>query len=162
MHRARIVSVVIGSTFGLSTSPQTILFPKEEALPHGMAGLMLTSLPKYAAPNDTTECALPLGMKKLSSPRRSLSPQSSATYSTSEEEEEDLEGGKRRRVRKRSMESMPGSLPGSRPSFSEDEEELEFGHEDGYGHEAINEEAAEHAFDEDLFATGEMQNVPFL
>ncbi|TFY77687.1 hypothetical protein EWM64_g6323 [Hericium alpestre] len=53
------------STFGLSTSPETIPFPKEEALPHGMAGLMLTSLPKFAAPKDTTECALPLGMKKL-------------------------------------------------------------------------------------------------
>ncbi|KAA1473419.1 LNS2-domain-containing protein [Dentipellis sp. KUC8613] len=115
----------------------------------------------------------------LALPSRSPSPQSSsATYFNSEGEdgdEDDLEGGKRgRRTRTRSMTSMPGSLPGSRASFSDDED-LEFGpgaggDEDGdgdgdggeYPHEEVSEEVAEQAFDEDLFAAGEMQNVPFL
>ena len=65
------------------------------------------------------------------------------------------------------MESMPGSLPGSRTSLDDDEgeEDLEFGAGDEAYEgedEDVNEEAAEQAFDEDLLAAGEMENVPFL
>jgi phosphatidate phosphatase LPIN len=52
---------------------------------------------------------------------------------------------------------MPGSLPGSRPSS--DEEDLEFG---VTADEPIPDPEAEQEFDEDLFAAGEMQKVPFL
>lgn len=97
---------------------------------------------------------------------RAMSPD--AIDSESEDEGEiDLEkGGKRpRRERRRSVSSMPGSLPGSsssdeEPQFGVDEEDEE---DDGYGYEGENEEeAAEEAFDEDFLAAGEMQNVPFL
>jgi len=116
--------------------------------------------------------------------RRSLSPASrsslSLTYADSGSEDEDGDDGfdnggerkGRRRTRTKSETSMPGSL-----------DEMRFGHdddgkdeyiddvdiEDGYGYEGEGEdgpeneeEAAEEAFDEDLFATGEMKNVPFL
>jgi len=67
---------------------------------------------------------------------------------------------RRRRLRKRSTRSMPGSLPGSRPSS--DEEDLEFGvtADDSIPDPEV--ETAEQEFDEDLFAAGEMQKVPFL
>ncbi|KAI0340913.1 LNS2-domain-containing protein [Trametopsis cervina] len=84
--------------------------------------------------------------------------------SDSEDEDDDLEKGSRRQ-RRRSISSMPGSLPGSHS-----DDEMEFGEEDEgdeyeeeYGYEGENEEeAAEEAFDEHLFAAGEMANVPFL
>ena len=87
--------------------------------------------------------------------------------SESEDEEDELEKGtrSRRRERRRSVSSMPGSLPGS---SSSDEEQFggdDHGEEDedGYGYEGENEEeVGEEAFDEDLLAAGEMQNVPFL
>lgn len=87
--------------------------------------------------------------------------------SDSEGEDEDLEKGpvSQRRERRRSVTSMPGSLPGSSSSDeegfgSEDEHEED---EDGYGYDGENEEeVAEEALDEDLLAAGEMQNVPFL
>ncbi|KAH7887336.1 NADH-ubiquinone oxidoreductase complex I [Phlebopus sp. FC_14] len=77
--------------------------------------------------------------------------------------EEMLKRRKRRRLRSRSMTSMPGSLG--------DDDEIQFGmHDDeeegDYDDESRGgeneEEAAEEAFDEDFFAAGEMQNVPFL
>ncbi|KAI0041313.1 LNS2-domain-containing protein [Auriscalpium vulgare] len=110
------------------------------------------------------------------SPSRSVSPDASSTrYSVSEEDEEALEdedededggegrgGAQKRRRRRQRRTSMPGSLPGSRGSFSDDSD-LEFGAREGEElGEGDSEEVAEHAFDEDLFATGEMQNVPFL
>jgi phosphatidate phosphatase LPIN len=58
---------------------------------------------------------------------------------------------------------MPGSLPGSRPSS--DEEDLEFGVTDKGADNPISDaagELVEQEFDEDLFAAGEMQKVPFL
>ncbi|EKM59320.1 uncharacterized protein PHACADRAFT_191669 [Phanerochaete carnosa HHB-10118-sp] len=82
------------------------------------------------------------------------------------EDEDDLEQGQvpRRRERRRSVSSMPGSLPGSSSSdeehFGEDDED---GEDEDYGYDGGNEEeVAEEAFDEDLLAAGEMQNVPFL
>lgn len=63
---------------------------------------------------------------------------------------------------------MPGSLPESRAG-TDDEDELEFGQEDEEGQEGEEEddmeemrEEPEPEFDDDLFAAGEMQNVPFL
>lgn len=115
----------------------------------------------------------------LAPPSRSRSPESSSeTYLDSEddgegegegEDGEKARGGPRPRVRvrTRSMESMPGSLPGSRTSLGDDDEgeDLEFGAGDEAYEgedEDVNEEAAEQAFDEDLLAAGEMENVPFL
>ncbi|GJE84370.1 LNS2-domain-containing protein [Phanerochaete sordida] len=101
----------------------------------------------------------------LASPR-TLTP---TEMDSDSEDEGDLEQGTgahpRRRERRRSVSSMPGSLPGSSSSdeerFGEDEDEEEH---DDYGYEGGNEEeeVAEEAFDEDLLAAGEMQNVPFL
>lgn len=102
--------------------------------------------------------------------RRSVSPESSSgTYLDSEDD--DAEKGElfvdgRRRRRRVRTESMPGSLPESRAG-TDDEEDLEFGPEEGEEgdeddiHEE-EEEVAEQEFDDDLLATGEMQNVPFL
>ncbi|KAI0305789.1 Lipin/Ned1/Smp2-domain-containing protein [Multifurca ochricompacta] len=64
---------------------------------------------------------------------------------------------------KRSTRSMPGSLPGSRPSS--DEEDLEFGVTEKDADDPASEQvtdAIEQEFDDDLFAAGEMQKVPFL
>lgn len=78
-----------------------------------------------------------------------------------EDDEIDLEQQTRRRARRT---SMPGSLPGH-PDNERDErehgdgEEDEDEEEDGYGYDAEHEEQT---FDEDIFATGEMENVPFL
>jgi len=97
---------------------------------------------------------------------RSASP---STPSTQESEEEDCGphdasdyAERCRRLRKRSTRSMPGSLPGSRPSS--DDEDLEFGVTEGVDDPISDpaEELVEQEFDEDLFAAGEMQNVPFL
>jgi phosphatidate phosphatase LPIN len=55
---------------------------------------------------------------------------------------------------------MPGSLPGSRPSS--DEEDLEFGISADDSIPDPEAETGEQEFDEDLFAAGEMQKVPFL
>lgn len=105
--------------------------------------------------------------------RRSVSPESSSeTYLDSEEDDAEKgqlfdEHGRRRRRRVRT-ESMPGSLPESRAG-TDDEEELEFGQEDEEGPDGEEEddmeemrEEPEPEFDDDLFAAGEMQNVPFL
>jgi phosphatidate phosphatase LPIN len=111
-----------------------------------------------------------------------LSPDSqSSTYldSGSEDEAADddpagLEKRRRRRDRSRSITSMPGSI-----DFGMRDEDHNEGDDDGresedevvgdgYGYEGEEEgieneeEAAEEAFDEDLLATGEMKNVPFL
>lgn len=87
---------------------------------------------------------------------------SSSTFVDSGDEEDAEEEGDieeqnymKKRIRR---ESMPGSLIGS------DDEQEEFEGDEAYGHEYEyeNEAAAEQAFDDDLFATGEMKNVPFL
>lgn len=92
----------------------------------------------------------------------------SSTYLDSEDEGdvgEVEELKKRRRLRSTSISSMPGSLDDMH--FELDDEEGEGEGEEGkegeYMYDGENEEeAAEEAFDEDFFATGEMQNVPFL
>jgi len=112
--------------------------------------------------------------------RRSLSPASrsslSLTYAESWSDDEYGDDGfdsggerkGRRRSRTRSETSMPGSLDEMR--FGQDEEHIDdVDIEEGYGYEGESEdgpeneeEAAEEAFDEDFFATGEMKDVPFL
>jgi phosphatidate phosphatase LPIN len=114
--------------------------------------------------------------------RRSLSPASrsslSLTYAESWSDEEYGDDGfdsggerkGRRRSRTRSETSMPGSLDEMRFGRDDDDEHLDdVDIEEGYGYEGESEdgpeneeEAAEEAFDEDFFATGEMKNVPFL
>jgi len=95
----------------------------------------------------------------------------SSTYLDSEDEGEAGEVGelkKRGRLRSTSMSSMPGSLDDMHFELDDEAEggggkEGEEGEEGGYMYHGENEEeAAEEAFDEDFFATGEMQNVPFL
>jgi len=109
------------------------------------------------------------GIALAGSSRLSLSPGSSSPESDSDYDD-DGDGGEAgtrgQRRRSRSIASMPGSLSGSRSSFSDDEE-LDFrrGEHEGdgdYGSDADLNDVAEQAFDEDLLAAGEMQNVPFL
>lgn len=91
---------------------------------------------------------------------RSSTPTFIESGSEDDDDEDDLEQQKRRRQRR---DSMPGSLPGSDGSASD--EELHFGVDDGgdSGYDGEREvEAAEEAFDEDLLAAGEMEKVPFL
>lgn len=100
---------------------------------------------------------------------RSASP----TFFESESDEEDedagdVEKGRHRRQRTRSITSMPGSLPGSNVSDDEmqfDMEDEEDEHDEGdeeYVYEGENEGAQEEAYYEDILAAGEMENVPFL
>ncbi|KAH9998460.1 Lipin/Ned1/Smp2-domain-containing protein [Russula compacta] len=100
---------------------------------------------------------------------RSVSPSTPSAYESESEEDcdshdaSDDHAGRRRRLRKRSTRSMPGSLPGSRASS--DDEDLEFGVTGKATDGSILDpaaEAVEGEFDEDLFAAGEMQKVPFL
>ncbi|KAI0253971.1 Lipin/Ned1/Smp2-domain-containing protein [Lactifluus subvellereus] len=99
---------------------------------------------------------------------RNPSPSTSSAHESESEEDESSHGtsglpGRRRRLRKRSTRSMPGSLPGSRPSS--DEEDLEFGVSNRGTDDSTSDqggETVEQEFDEDLFAAGEMEKVPFL
>jgi phosphatidate phosphatase LPIN len=99
---------------------------------------------------------------------RSAGPGTPSGQESGSEEDCDLRedsdyAGRRRRLRKHSTRSMPGSLPGSRPSS--DEEDLEFGVTGKGAHDSFLDpeaETVEQEFDEDLFAAGEMQKVPFL
>lgn len=112
--------------------------------------------------------------------RRSASPESysssSMTHAESDDEdgdgwELDASGQPRKRQRRRSMTSMPGTLDDMNWGLYDDEEgeeyeprseDLEEGYgegEDGMEGDMLDEEEA---FDEDLLAAGEMQNVPFL
>jgi len=100
---------------------------------------------------------------------------SSSTFYDSGDEDEgadyaDLEGQKRTRKKVR-RESMPGSLPGSQGGSDNEMIDEEHEHDEGdegdegdddYGYDGEEDEEAEHAFDDDLFATGEMKSVPFL
>jgi len=116
-------------------------------------------------------------LERLSSTLASLtsstagSPRSgSPTFFESDQDDEngngDVEKGNRgRRPRTRSMSSMPGSMPGSPSPGSDDEMQYDDDDEEGSGDEYDYEgqqEATEEAFDEDLLATGEMENIPFL
>ena len=59
---------------------------------------------------------------------------------------------------------MPGSLPGSNPrsddemTFGDDEEE----EDEGDGYKGENEDVPDEAFDEAIFAAGEMKNVDYI
>ena len=81
-----------------------------------------------------------------------------------EDEDIDLERQARGRIRVRRI-SMPGSLPGNsddeRDEYEHGDEERgeESEEEDDYGYYAEHEEQT---FDDDILATGEMENVPFL
>ncbi|PIL37372.1 hypothetical protein GSI_01065 [Ganoderma sinense ZZ0214-1] len=80
-----------------------------------------------------------------------------------DEEADDIEKARRGRRRRESVASMPGSLPGSNPgsddemTFGDDEEDDEY---DGY--EGENEDVPDEAFDEAIFAAGEMKNVDYI
>ena len=96
------------------------------------------------------------------------SPVSSPSILDSGDEDEDIDLERQTRGRKRVRRiSMPGSLPGPSDnerdehehSDQEEEEDEDDGEEDDYGYDAEHEEQA---FDDDILATGEMENVPFL
>jgi phosphatidate phosphatase LPIN len=96
---------------------------------------------------------------------------SSSPFMDSDEDDAALEleegggGARKRRPRSSSMTSMPGSLDEEQFGMDGDGDGV---HEEGHGYDGEvecgenEEEAAEEAFDEDFFATGEMKNVPFL
>ncbi|PPQ74365.1 hypothetical protein CVT24_000659 [Panaeolus cyanescens] len=98
--------------------------------------------------------------------RRSMSPDSSS-YASSDDEDDESGGDihRKKRERRRSMTSMPGSLDDMQ--FDDDDEEVydeeheEEGEHDFEENEG-NELGEEESYDDDLLATGEMQNVPFL
>jgi phosphatidate phosphatase LPIN len=117
-----------------------------------------------------------LGLSSPSSPPdddkhswSALAASSTAYDSGSEDEgdENDGWGDQPRRERRRSIASMPGSMPGS-------EDDFEFGahdHDDRYDDEGEGDEQdleqgpeldPNETFDDDLFAAGEMAQVPFL
>lgn len=112
--------------------------------------------------------------------RRSASPSSGSSYLSSDDEDEEIgpNGQKRKRVRRRSMTSMPGTLDERHFGLddSDEEDNRQFIHDDdnhddqegddGYDgagdEEGAEEEDQEEAFDDDLLAAGEMASVPFL
>ena len=90
-------------------------------------------------------------------------PSPSVLDSGDEDEDIDLERQVRGRTRVRRI-SMPGSLPGGSDDERDEHEHVgeegeEGEEEDDYGYDAEHEEQT---FDDDIFATGEMENVPFL
>jgi phosphatidate phosphatase LPIN len=94
------------------------------------------------------------------------SPISSPSDSGDEDEDIDLEQQTRGRIRIRRT-SMPGSLPGNSDDERHehdhgDEEYGEAEEEDDYDDNDDDDEHEEQRLDEDIFATGEMENVPFL
>ncbi|KAG2013272.1 hypothetical protein CC2G_010202 [Coprinopsis cinerea AmutBmut pab1-1] len=94
---------------------------------------------------------------------RSASPD---PFTSDDEDDGTLSDSGRRRERRRSITSMPGSLHDHDMDFddSEDDDEGEYDDEDEeHQDDGLEpEEHAEEAFDEDLLAAGEMQKVPFL
>jgi len=113
--------------------------------------------------------------------RRSASPES--FYLDSDDEDDDGIGSdrqKRKKTRRKSMTSMPGTLDERHFGLDDDEEEephftgshpnsysgQDDGQDEAYDGEEEErddpEEEAEEAFDDDLLAAGEMQKVPFL
>ena len=106
--------------------------------------------------------------------RRSASPELSSSYAGSDEEDGDeielsVDGRPRtKRLRARSVTSMPGTLDQMHFDIDEEEEEHIDHYEDdeesyGYnGDENGVEEDVEEEFDDDLLAAGAMRKVPFL
>ncbi|THV08237.1 LNS2-domain-containing protein [Dendrothele bispora CBS 962.96] len=102
---------------------------------------------------------------------RSASPESrSSNYADSEGEDDEVEwewDGSKKRTRRRSMTSMPGSLEDMDMEFDDNEEEEgEHEYDEEYDEEQeqdeLDEQAAEQALEEDLLAADDMKNVPFL
>ncbi|KAH6914816.1 nuclear elongation and deformation protein 1 [Coprinopsis sp. MPI-PUGE-AT-0042] len=100
------------------------------------------------------------------SSQRSASPD---PFTSDDEGSEHLSESGRKRERRRSVTSMPGSLHEDDMNFDDDEEEQgEYDDDDGHHEDEEDvdglqpEEHAEDAFDDDLLAAGEMQKVPFL
>jgi phosphatidate phosphatase LPIN len=89
----------------------------------------------------------------------------STSLGMDEDERGDWRGVKRGGPRARSVDSMPGSLPGSEDdTMWEDDEEGEVDEEE-YAEEGEEQEPmleTDEAFDEDVLAAGEMASVPFL
>lgn len=109
--------------------------------------------------------------------RRSASPSSGSSYLSSDDEDDEIgsDGQKRKRVRRRSMASMPGTLDERHFGLddSDEEDNSQFIHhdednqeeeegDDGYDGTEEGTEEQEETFDDDLLAAGEMENVPFL
>lgn len=102
--------------------------------------------------------------------RRSASPELSSSYAGSDDEdgdesELDVDGNSRpKRLRRRSVTSMPGALDEMHFDLDEEEEHGDdYEDEEGYeGDENDVEEEAEEEFDEDLLVAGAMKKVPFL
>ncbi|KAH0587899.1 hypothetical protein H2248_006651 [Termitomyces sp. 'cryptogamus'] len=98
--------------------------------------------------------------------RRDTSPASS--YDSDDEGGNEGEGG-RKRERRRSMTSMPGTLDEMHFGIDDDDDDDQFyggddeSADDDAGHMVHEpEEVGEEDFDEDLLVAGEMKNVPFL
>ncbi|KAF8897778.1 Lipin/Ned1/Smp2-domain-containing protein [Infundibulicybe gibba] len=112
------------------------------------------------------------GFAQSSSPsnRRSISPDSSSSYAGSDDEadedELDADGKRRRRQRRRSMTSMPGSLDDMHFGMDDDDDdrydEAEEGTYEQDENAQLDDEDVEATIDEDLWAAGEMKDVPFL
>ena len=103
----------------------------------------------------------------MSTGRRSTSPASSKSYDSDDSDGDDLELGMdgRRRERRRSMTSMPGTLDEMQFGMDEDDGSLftgEADEEDAEENLMDDDDVGNEAFDEDLLAAGEMKNVPFL
>ncbi|EIW76338.1 LNS2-domain-containing protein [Coniophora puteana RWD-64-598 SS2] len=133
-----------------------------ERLSSRLAGALSTSSSSTAAgAGSGSNAPSPSSLASLRS--NSSGSRSSHTFLDSDDEADiDL---RKERHRRTSMTSMPGSLDDEMQFDMEDEEDAERegyeGEEEGEGAE-VDEVAAEEAFDEDFFATGEMKNVPFL
>ena len=85
-------------------------------------------------------------------------------FTSDDEESDNLSESGRKRERRRSITSMPGSLHEDDMGLDDDDDdegEYNEQHEEEEGNEQQPEEHAEDAFDDDLLAAGEMQNVPF-
>jgi len=103
-----------------------------------------------------------LGFSQVGNEVRSASPESTAYDSEDEEWEVDEDGKRRRRERRRSMTSMPGTLDDRHFGMDDGEGEYLEDGEGEYGDEVGDEDVGDEVFDEDLLAAGEMKDVPFL
>lgn len=122
---------------------------------------------------ERVSAALGFSSSPPASPPRGLSPDplSSTMYDSGSEDEGadvDWQGRPRKHKRRRSITSMPGSLPGSGDDMEFEEQDYS-DEEAQYSDEYEEEHEEEHVefdpettFDDDLAAAGEMAQVPFL
>ncbi|KAF7332372.1 Nuclear elongation and deformation protein 1 [Mycena kentingensis (nom. inval.)] len=132
----------------------------------------LRKMSSFERLSSTISSSFGAGSSRFSSPspdpsRRSASPASSSSYtyadSDDDEDELDAEGKRvgRRRDRRRSMTSMPGSLDDELQFDMDDDEPGQYDENGGVPYDESGQDEEE-ALDEDLLAAGEMKNVPFL